>query len=279
MALTQAPVYVADGQSSRSERMRECMADFANGLRMRELWLFLGWRDVRKHYQRSVLGPFWLTLSMGLTVLGLGLLYSQIFGQPIHDYLPYLAVGFIVWGLIQGLIVGACDVYSGAAAAVRQVRMPLSIYVFQFVWKQIITFGHNFLIYIAVAIFFGIWPGATLLLFIPALAVIIMNGFFVTMILAPVCARFRDIPLIVQSFTQIIFFMTPIIWDAALVPQRALFVHANPFFHFFEIVRDPLLGRTPTLENWIVCLAITAFLGVVAFFSFSRFRVRIAYWA
>ena len=279
MSLTPAPVFVADGHSDRAARLRECFADFRQGLRLHELWLFLGWRDVRKHYQRSVLGPFWLTLSMGMMVTGLGVLYSQIFKQPIHDYLPFLAVGFIIWGLISGMIIGACDVYSGAAAAVRQVRMPLSVYVFQFIWKQLITFAHNFIIYIAVALIFGIWPGLNGLLLIPALVLIVLNGAFLTMILGPLCARFRDIPLIMQSLVQIVFFMTPIIWDPILVPDRAIFLQANPFFHFVEIVRDPLLGRATTLENWIVCLAITAVLGVVSLLFFSRYRPRIAYWA
>ena len=279
MASTDTPVFVTTGQSDSASRMRECLADFRKGLAMRELWLFLGWRDVRKHYQRSILGPFWLTLSMGLMVLGLGVLYSQIFGQAIHDYLPFLAIGFIVWGLISGLIIGACDIYSSAAASVRQVRMPLSIYLFQFVWRQIITFGHNFIIYVAVALFFGIWPGLNGLMVLPALVLIILNGFFGAMILAPLCARFRDIPMIVQSVVQIVFFMTPILWDPKLVPQRAIFLQANPFYHFIEIIRDPLLGRMPSLENWLVCLAITLVMGFVSFRFYARFRPRIAYWA
>ena len=279
MSSTDAPVYVSNGQADRADRMRESLADFSKGLGLRELWLFLGWRDVRKHYQRSLLGPFWLTLSMGFMVLGLGVLYSQIFKQPLQDYLPFLAVGFIIWGLISGLIVGSCDVYSGSAASVRQVRMPLSIYIYQFVWRQIITFAHNFIIYIAVALYFGLWPGANGLMFLPALVLVVLNGFFVTMILAPLCARFRDIPMIVQSVVQIVFFMTPILWDAKQVPERALFLQANPFYHFIEIIRDPLLGRAASLENWVVCLVITLVMGLVAFTFFARYRPRIAYWA
>ena len=279
MSSTDAPVYVSNGQADRADRMRESLADFSKGLGLRELWLFLGWRDVRKHYQRSLLGPFWLTLSMGFMVLGLGVLYSQIFKQPLQDYLPFLAVGFIIWGLISGLIVGSCDVYSGSAASVRQVRMPLSIYIYQFVWRQIITFAHNFIIYIAVALYFGLWPGANGLMFLPALVLVVLNGFFVTMILAPLCARFRDIPMIVQSVVQIVFFMTPILWDAKQVPERALFLHANPFYHFIEIIRHPLLGRDASLENLVVCLVLTLVMGLVAFPFFARYRPRIAYWA
>lgn len=273
------PVRVFDGRQSLSAMRRDTWIDLREGFRLRELWLFLGWRDVRKHYSRSILGPFWLTLSMGLLVGGLGILYSQIFNQPIHDYLPFLAIGFIAWGLISGLIVGSCNVYSAAAASIRQVRMPLSVYVYQFVWQQLITFAHNFVIYVAVALFFGIWPGLTGLLVVPALLLVSLNGIFAAMVLGPLCARFRDIPMIVASAIQVAFFMSPILWSPEMVPQRAFFVQANPFYHLIEILRDPLLGSPATLTNWLVCILGTAMFGVVAFLFFSRFRQRVPYWA
>ena len=246
---------------------------------MHELWIFLGWRDVRKHYRRSVIGPLWLTLSMGIMVGGLGVLYSQIFGMEISTYLPFLAIGFILWGLIGGVINAACTVFSGAGSSIRQIRLPLSVYVFQFVWSQLIAFGHNFLIYIIVALVFGINPGLEGLLFFPALFIYIINSVFVAMILGPLCARFRDIPMIVGSVIQVVFFMTPILWSAEQVPQRAIFVSLNPFYHFIEIGRDPLLGQMATLNNWIACLAITLILGLVSVPFFARFRSRITYWA
>ena len=260
-------------------RLAVAYDDLREGLGMHELWLFLGWREVRRHYSRSLLGPLWLTLSMGIMVASLGVLYAAIFHMEIRDYLPFLAIGFIMWGLIGGSITGACDVFSNAAGSIRQIRMPYSIYILQFVWTQLITFAHNFVIYIAVMLIFGLWPGLHVLLFLPALALITLNGVFVAMILGPLCARFRDIPMIVASIIQVSFFLTPIIWSAAQIPQRAFFVGANPFYHFIEIARDPLLGGTGTLVNWLACGAMTAALGAVAFVFFARYRARIAYWA
>ncbi len=259
--------------------LRSAREDFAAGLRLHELWLFLGWRDVKKHYSRSILGPLWLTLSMGVMVAGLGVLYSQIFRQDISTYLPFLAIGFIMWGLISGLINGACEIYSSAAASVRQVRMPLSVYIFQFVWRQFLTFGHNFVIYILVAIIFGIWPGMTGLLFFPALAILLLNGVFAAMILGPLCARFRDIPLIIASVVQVVFFMTPILWSAHMLPDRAVLLSLNPFYHLIEILRDPLLGNPALPENWLACIGMTIVMGAVATLFFARYRARISYWA
>ena len=246
---------------------------------MRELWLFLGWRDVRKHYRRSVIGPFWLTLSMGIMVGSLGFLYSQIFSMDIASYLPFLAVGFILWGLISGAVVGGCNVFSSAAGSIRQIRLPLSVYIFQFVWSQLINFAHNFLIYLIVMILFDIPIGISVILFVPALAIYLLNAVFAVMVLGPLCARFRDIPMIVSSLIQVTFFLTPIIWSAAQIPQRTAFVALNPFYHFIEIARDPLLGGTGTWTNWLTCIAMTVVFGAVAILFFSRYRSRIPYWA
>ncbi|RFC62321.1 ABC transporter permease [Fulvimarina endophytica] len=276
----------ANLEPERSERLRTTLGrlsvawqDLREGIAMRELWIFLGWRDVRKHYRRSVIGPFWLTLSMGIMVGSLGFLYSQIFGTDISTYLPFLAVGFILWGYISGTITAACNVFSGAAASIRQIRLPFSVYIYQFVWSQLINLSHNFLIYFIVLVLFSIPIGWSVFLFLPAMALYILNGVFFVMILGPLCARFRDIPMIVGSIVQVIFFMTPILWSAEQIPDRVAFVALNPFYHFIEIARDPLLGGTGTLTNWLACVGMTIVLGVIATLFFARFRSRIAYWA
>lgn len=260
-------------------RLARAWDDLRGGIDRRELWLFLGWRDVRSHYRRTVIGPLWLTLSMGMMVLGLGILYSEIFQVDVATYLPNLAVGLIGWGLINGLVVGACDVLTANGPALRQVRLPLSVHLYQFVWGQLLTFAHNFVIYIAIVFVFAIWPSWKTLLFFPAIGLVLLNGVFVSMILGPLCARYRDVPLIISSVMQIAFFMTPIIWSAERMPKRALLLDANPFYHFIEIVRDPLLGRAASLENWTVAILLTGIVGIVAVAFFARYRARVVYWS
>lgn len=266
-------------QSSLAASIAIAFRDFRAGLDRHELWLFLGWREVKRHYQRSLIGPFWLTLNMGILVGGLGVLYSQIFRMDIHEYLPFLALGFILWSMIGGVVNDACTVFSSAASTIKQVRMPLSVHVFQFMWKHIITFLHNITIFVVLAVIFRIWPGINGLLFIPAFLILVLNGLSSALILGTISARFRDIPPIVASVTQICFFLTPIIWSPSSLPDRAVFLTFNPFYHLIEITRQPLLGHTASALSWIVCIAMTAVTGIVAVLFFSRFRSRIAYWA
>jgi ABC-2 type transport system permease protein/lipopolysaccharide transport system permease protein len=267
-----------DAQSQRNDRRAKAVADLVDGLRNWELWGTVGWHDIRQRYRRSMLGPFWITLSMGVMVTALGFLYAEILHQDVRTYLPYLALGFIVWALISGLILDACSVFSGAGNIIRQLHMPLSVLVYRMVWRHVIIFGHNIVIYALVVLFLEAWPGDTIVLAIPGLLFVCLNGIWVGLLFGLLGARFRDLPPIVASALQVIFFLTPILWTPSLMDNRRIFVDANPFSHFVDIIRLPLLGQSPSLLTWLVVLGMTIGGSAVTFVFFVRFRERIAYW-
>ena len=62
-----------------------------------EFWGTFAWNDVKARYRRSRIGQFWITISVGLFVLGVGLVYSGIFGIPMAQYMPRVAVAYVVW--------------------------------------------------------------------------------------------------------------------------------------------------------------------------------------
>ena len=253
-------------------------ADFIDSLTRWRLWGLMGWQDIKQRYRRSVLGPFWLTLSMAILVAALGFLYGELFGIAIDDYLPFLTLGFLSWGLISGVIIDGCMAFTGAEPFIKQMKLPFFLHIYKIVWRNLIIFAHNSVVYIGVAVVFGIWPGIAGLLLLPGLVLIVLNAIWVGLLLGMICARFRDVPQIVVSVLQVAFFLTPIIWKPELLASRAGFVQANPFFHFVELVRAPLLGSVPGLTTWIVVLAITLAGWFVTFLFFRRFRARIAYW-
>ena len=75
-------------------------------------------------------------------------------------------------------------------------------------------------------------------------------------LLGAVAARFRDIPMIVTSVMQISFFVTPVMWQAQQLTERAqLVVHWNPLAAFLELLRAPLLGHVPSSEAWALASA------------------------
>src|ERR1700742_1396966 len=103
--------------------------DASHGLIDWRVWLLLGMNDIRQRYRRSRLGQFWITLAMATTIVSLGFLYAFLFKQPLGEYLPYLGISFVVWGLMSGIVLDSCMVFISSEGFLRQVSMPKSVFV------------------------------------------------------------------------------------------------------------------------------------------------------
>jgi homopolymeric O-antigen transport system permease protein len=258
---------------------RLVVLDIVEGAFAWRLWGSLGWQDIRQRYRRSKIGPFWVTLSMGIMIASMGVLYADLFHTDIHTYLPYLTVGFLVWNLMSPLVIENCNAFIDGEGIIKQVKLPLSLHVFRVVWRNLIIFAHNFVIFILVSVLFKVWPTWSSLMAIPALLLICLNGVWIGLLWGPISARFRDVPQTIASFMQIAFFMTPIMWQPSAVPGREWVLKLNPFYYFVTLVRGPLLGsEAEGLHLWRWALAITALGWIVTFFLYRRCRWRIAYW-
>src|SRR5882757_3806255 len=79
-----------DQTTARKPRSAAAVArsDAIEGLSLWRLWVTLGWNDILQRYRRSILGPFWLTASMAIMVIALGVLYAELFKTPVNDLLP-----------------------------------------------------------------------------------------------------------------------------------------------------------------------------------------------
>ena len=149
--------------------------DIRDGILLWPLWGRLGWNDILQRYRRSLLGPFWLTASMAIMVVSLGVLYANLFKSEIQDFMPFLCVGLLVWNYISSVIGEAGSLFTGSESYIKQIRLPYSLYVYRFVWSRIIIFAHNFVIYFGILLYFAIWPGAVILLAIPGFILVTLN--------------------------------------------------------------------------------------------------------
>lgn len=254
------------------------ISDLIDGLQAWEIWALLGWQDIRGRYRRSVIGPFWLTISMGIMVGSLGFLYGKLFKMDIAVYLPFLSSGFIIWALISSLLIEGCNVFIDAGTNIKQIQLPLSIYIYRMTWRNLIIFFHNTIIFGAVLVIFPTTLTPALFLVIPALILILANGIWASLLFGLICARFRDVPPIMTNFIQIAFFITPILWMPDQSPTIRMLLNYNPFYHFLQILRGPLLGSAPDFNSWIMAIGTTLLGWIIALFFFSRFKKRIAFW-
>ena len=265
---------VRGGESRATLAMR----DVVDGIKAYPIWTTLAWQDIRQRYRRSVLGPFWITLTMVVTIAGMGPLYGALLNIKTEEFVPYLALGIITWGLISTLILDACNAFIGSDSIVRSVRLPLSLHIFRSVYRNVLFFAHNILAFVPVMLYVKIVPTLQWLMVIPGLLIIVIAAVPLSILLGIFCARFRDMQPIVGSVVQLAFFLTPIFWKPSALGHRAYVAHYNPLYMFLELVRGPLYGTMPDASVYMGAGITTVILFVLAIPLFIRFRSRIAFW-
>jgi lipopolysaccharide transport system permease protein len=252
--------------------------DIVDGLRAYPVWAAFGWQDIRQRYRRSALGPFWITLTMLVTIAGMGPLYGALLKQNVREFVPYLALGIITWGLISTLILEGGSAFTGSESIIRSVKLPLTLHILRGIYRNLIIFFHNVLAYLPVMLYAGITPKLEWLLAIPGLLIIIAAAFPTGIILGIFCTRFRDMQPIVGSVVQLAFFLTPILWQSSALGSRAYIARFNPLYMFMELVRGPIYGILPDSSMYYGAIGVTVGLYVVAIPLFARFRSRVAFW-
>lgn len=253
---------------------RDLYSGFANYL----IWTTFAWHDIKQRYRRSKLGPFWFVLNNVIFIVALGSLYSQIFGQDVSRYIPYLAGGFIAWQFIASSLSegSTCIVENGNL--VKQVNVPLSVYPLRVITRNFIILLHNLPVMILFPIIYGIDLGIELLIVPVSLILYFFNSLWVSIILGTLGARYRDVQPLMQNIVTIAFFVTPIMWVSDLLNDRVSFVQLNPFFHFISIVRSPLMGEMPSLLSFGVVIFTTIVGNIAAWFCLKSYRDNVAYW-
>lgn len=253
--------------------------DIARGMSAWQIWWMLAYQDVRQRYIRSVLGEFWISLSLGISILAIGTLYGGLFGFSMAGYLPYLAAGVAGWTFISASLVEGAQAFIADYVLLLQSSLPKSIYVYRVVLRSSIVFAHNVIIVILTCLVFGSVPGWSLFALVPNFLLVAVNVAWMALFLAIVATRFRDIPPILTNVLQLLFFVTPIIWRPEQVPEHLRFVVLlNPFAIFLDLLRAPFLGTSVSEGKYAgaILLAMAGWTITVALFS--RARHRIVYW-
>jgi ABC-2 type transport system permease protein/lipopolysaccharide transport system permease protein len=179
---------------------------------------------------------------------------------------------------VSTVIIEGCQTFLSAHNIITQVRMPFSVHAWRSVYRNLIVLAHNMVIVPLVLIIFSVPVGWSVLIIVPALAILTINGIWVSILLGMISARYRDVPPIVTSFVQVLFFVTPVFWPPEALGIWMQALPLNPLFAAVDVVRAPLLGSAPLAYSWTVLLVSTVVGCIGTFFLFAKFRPRIAYW-
>jgi len=255
------------------------LSDLAEGLKAWRIWHLLGTADLRRRHARSRFGQLWLTLTMGITTLALGLVWSLLWRVPLAGIFPYITVAMIFWGLITAVLNEATTSFVSAGNLFLNQRASLSVAIYGLIYRNLIVLVYNAAIIVAVFAWFRIMPSWPMLLLAPGLVLTILFLMSVAYVLAIAATRYRDAVPLVLSITQVAYFITPVLWKPEFIPADYRWINiVNPFSVFLAIMRDPVLGEAPPAIDWQAAVAFTILALALAIPFVGRYQNRVMYW-
>ena len=254
------------------------MLEVKKAILSHEQWLYMALQDIKLRYRRSIIGLWWVTISTGVMIMMLGFLWSHIFGSNLENYLPFFAVGFVLWGWMSGQILDAAGGLFQFGGIIKQMRLPFPIFTLRLNVRQLFILAHNTIIIALVLLLTGKGLSWINLIAIPSLILIQLNLTLLSIVVTVFCTRYQDMTQIVNIGTQIVFFFTPILWQVETLKNRTYLAEMNPVFHWIEMIRAPLLGHFPSLNNYLWSFASLLVLSLLTTYYLGRYRSRIAYW-
>jgi ABC-type polysaccharide/polyol phosphate export permease len=261
------------------DRLQKSVSDLCLGFARVDLWTSLAFAEIRRRYRRTLIGPFWTTLSVGAFIGMLTLIWSAVWDREMSEFIAYLSAGLIVWYYISQTLNEACDFLAAEEKIITELNIGISIFIISGIFRNIIVFLHNFLIFIFITVFFLHWPSSISLIAVATFALVTVFLTGTGLALAILCARFRDVGQLVRTVTSIMFLTTPIFWyPEAIASRRPYIVTLNPFHHLIDIVRAPLLNQWPSTTSIIVVCVLSVLAWIAGILMLARFRSRVAYW-
>lgn len=265
--------------STNNSRLYQAIIDVIEGLKLWRLAFSLGWFDIKLRYKGSVLGPVWITATSAAMIATMGIIYSSLFKMDLHQYLPFVALSSVLWqhGIATTLSDG-CQCFLQADDTIHSIKLPFFLQALRTIIRNTIILSFNLVIPAIVFLYYGQNPGSVALESIPGFLLWLCDGLAICLFLGCVCARYRDIPQIINSFIQIVFYVTPIIWLPSQLKHHIHYLVYNPLYPIIEVVRGPLLGSPVELTVWIYAIGYSFIIWLISAYVFIKARGRLAFW-
>ncbi|QDH71045.1 ABC transporter permease [Marilutibacter alkalisoli] len=224
--------------------------ELTESFRHPDFWALSSWLDIIVRARKSRLGIFWLMAPAVVYVFGLGTFFMSMrglrAGASSGEYYAHVALGAMMFRTLMSTIIGSANVFVGSRAFIMDGHMRLTDYLLQALAKAFF----DFCMYVPV-VAFALWLAGDinplgLLLAVPTLFLLYVNALWMAAVFAVIGARLPDFGQLLGNVSIFMFLLTPIIWYPEMMPPESIrgqLMRFNPFFHFVEMFRNPILGE------------------------------------
>jgi lipopolysaccharide transport system permease protein len=235
-------------------------------------------RDFKIRYRNSLLGFLWSLLNPLGYLAVLTLVFAFLLRVNIPNFAAWELSGLLVWRYFSIGTAQSLTVISDNPSLVSKIRLSRYVLVLSNNIANLIGAALEFIVLFPVLIYFGV--GLTpYVLFLPVILVMeFVLIFGISLALSSLNLKYRDFYQLWEVCLQLGFFLSPIVYDPSLIPQRYSFAYSlNPVTRLIESMREILLQQQfPTTFDFAAIMIASGVLTIVGFLIFRRLEPRFA---
>jgi len=238
----------------------------------------LGYLEILQSYRRSIIGPWWITLTLAIQSFAMTVVFGAVFGMPSKEYAAYVVTGLIAWSWVNSIITESGNVFLIGARYIKETNITQETLVYASAFRLLIIALHNCALIPILAAMDIIKLDKSQLM----LPILLISFFLLTIpvssLLGMLCARYRDITRIINSLVTVIMLITPIFWlPNALSGKRLFVIEFNPIYYLVEFLRQPMLGNFNVYIFSGVVIAIIP-IWIFAEYMISSYSKGVVFW-
>lgn len=236
--------------------------------------------SLKMRYRRSFLGFLWSVVMPLMQNLIIGMVFYYLMRFDMPNYIVYLFSGTVLFNIMSNVILQAPGIMLNNEHFIKKIYMPKLVYVFQVVCLEVINFMFIVTSLLILGMLFDKLEFSIVHLLVPipiVLALFALVG--ISLIVSIATLYFRDMLQIVPVVMQAAFFLTPVLYPVAIVPEKLQhIIRFNPFFYYVEIFRSIILhNMIPRLDYLLICSILSIILFVTGMVILKMFNNKIVF--
>lgn len=261
--------------------MSSFLSDLRESLRRPEFWMYSSWLDIITRYRRTRLGLIWIIIPTAVFVVAIGQVYSAVMGHDPEFYLPYLAIGFVLFRFMTQCLSESGSILRSHKPFIMDGRVRLTDYVLRSIAKAFFYFVCTMIVVVAAVAWSPETSVLSLLTLLVTFPLVVLNSLWLSSCMSMIGARYADSSEMVATVMRFGMLLTPILWVGDRFPPGTFgwwAIHLNPAYHLITVVRNPLLGESiPMVSLWFVG-AMTVFGWLLAGAVYRRYARFVPLW-
>jgi ABC-2 type transport system permease protein len=224
----------------------------------RELLRNLVLRDLRLKYRGSVLGFVWSMVNPIVTVGVYALAFGYILRTPTQAFVLYLVCGLLAWGYFGASVSASTGSVIDSGSLVKAVYFPRAILPLSTVLFNLAQFLLTCAVALPVALLiYGVAPTPSMLAW--PLLVVLQTVMCVglALLLATATAFFRDVKHFLEIALQVLFWLTPLVYEQSIMPEPVKLVGLLSPMTPFVVGYHHALYYRHWPDAWVWALSVT----------------------